>query len=54
MVQKKIIDFKEHTDGRGSLIAEVKVMVPTNLTENEKIEFEKLKEISVFNPRNIF
>ena len=21
MVQKKIIDFKEHTDGRGSLIA---------------------------------
>ena len=55
--QKIKIDGKGYRDskgGRGSLIAEVKVMVPTNLTENEKIEFEKLKEISVFNPRNIF
>lgn len=55
--QKIKIDGKGYRDskgGRGSLIAEIKVMVPTNLTENEKIEFEKLKEISVFNPRNIF
>lgn len=55
--QKIKIDGKGYRDskgGRGSLIAEVKVMVPTNLTENEKIEFEKLKEISIFNPRNIF
>lgn len=36
---------------RGDLIAEVKIMVPKKLQENEKQEFEKLKEISNFNPR---
>ena len=37
---------------RGDLVAEVKVMVPKKLTEQEKEIFEKLNEISKFNPRN--
>ena len=36
---------------RGDLIAEIKIMVPKKLQEEEKKEFEKLKEISNFNPR---
>ena len=36
---------------RGDLIAEVKVMVPKQLTKEEKTMFEKLNEISNFNPR---
>lgn len=36
---------------RGDLIAQVKIMVPKNLQKEEKEEFEKLKEISKFNPR---
>lgn len=36
---------------RGNLIAEVKIMVPKNLTEEEKEIFEKLNKISKFNPR---
>ena len=39
-------------DTRGDLIANVKVMVPKNLTEEEKIIYKKLSEISNFNPRN--
>ena len=38
-------------DTRGDLVAEVKVMVPKQLTEDEKEIFEKLSEISRFNPR---
>lgn len=37
---------------RGDLVAEVKVMVPKQLTNEEKAIFEKLNEISSFNPRN--
>lgn len=36
---------------RGDLVAEVKVMVPKRLTEQEKMVFEKLNEVSNFNPR---
>ena len=43
--------YKDSKGGRGNLIAEVKVMVPTNLTDEERDEFRKLKEISSFNPR---
>lgn len=43
----------KHINGtRGDLIAEIKVMVPKKLTAQEKEIFEKLKEISDFNPRN--
>ena len=43
----------KHINGtRGDLIAEVKIMVPKKLTTKEKVMFEKLNEISKFNPRN--
>lgn len=36
---------------RGDLVAEIKIVVPKQLTENEKEIYEKLSEISQFNPR---
>lgn len=44
--------YKNEKGGRGDLIAEIKVVVPKQLTEQEKAMFEKLNEISNFNPRN--
>lgn len=44
--------YKIENGQRGDLIAEVKVMVPKKLSKEEKIMFEKLNEISNFNPRN--
>lgn len=38
---------------KGDLIAEVKIIVPSELTNQERKIYEKLKEISKFNPRNI-
>ena len=38
--------------GRGDLVAEVKVMVPKNLKEEEKELFQKLADISKFSPRH--
>lgn len=52
--EKVRIPQKGYKDGRGSrgdLIAEVKTVVPKKLTEDEKELFEKLKNISDFNPR---
>lgn len=49
------IPGKGYRDGngtRGDLIAEIKVVVPKKLSEQEKAMFEKLNEISDFNPRN--
>ena len=43
--------YKDGQGSRGDLIAEVKIMVPKNLTEQEKEIFEKLNKISKFNPR---
>ena len=43
--------YKDSKGGRGNLIADIKVMVPKNLTNSEKEMFLKLKEISTFNPR---
>ena len=40
--------------GRGDLVAQVKVMVPKKLSEDEKELYTKLKEVSSFNPRNIY
>lgn len=37
--------------GRGDLVAEVKVMVPRNLKDDEKELFQKLANISKFSPR---
>lgn len=52
--EKVRIPQKGYKDGRGSrgdLIAEVKTVVPKKLTEDEKELFEKLKNVSTFNPR---
>ena len=39
--------------GRGDLILNVQIMIPKNLSESEKLLFEKLSEISKFEPRKI-
>lgn len=44
--------YKDGKGGRGDLVAEVKIMVPKELELDEKEMFEKLKEMSNFNPRN--
>jgi len=44
--------YKDGQGGRGDLIAEVKTIVPKKLTEEEKELFEKLGNVSKFNPRN--
>lgn len=43
--------YKDGKGGRGDLTATIKIMVPKQLTEEEKEVYEKLKEISKFNPR---
>ena len=43
--------YKDGKGGRGDLVAEVKIMVPKNLELDEKEMFEKLREMSNFNPR---
>ena len=45
--------YKKASGTRGDLVAEIKIMIPKKLTEEEKNMFEKLNEISNFNPRNI-
>lgn len=44
--------YKDGKGGRGDLIAEVKIMVPKDLELDEKEMFEKLKDMSRFNPRS--
>lgn len=44
--------YKDGNGARGDLIAEIKVVVPKQLSEQEKAMFEKLNEISNFDPRN--
>ena len=44
--------YKDGQGGRGALVANIKTVVPKELTEEEKELFEKLKEISKFNPRS--
>lgn len=43
--------YKDGKGSRGDLIAEVKIMVPKKLTDEEKKIFEELNHISAFNPR---
>lgn len=44
--------YKDGKGSRGDLVAEVKVMVPKELSEDERSLFEKLNKVSSFNPRN--
>ncbi len=43
--------YKDGKGGRGDLIAEVKIMVPQEMTDKEKNLYQELKQISKFNPR---
>lgn len=43
--------YKDGQGGRGNLIAEIKTVVPKELTEQEKSLFTELQNISTFNPR---
>ena len=45
--------YKIGSGTRGDLVAEVKVMVPKQLTKEERSMFEKLNEVSNFNPRSM-
>ena len=45
--------YKIGNGARGDLIAEVKIALPKNLSDEEINLYKKLKEISRFNPRNI-
>ena len=41
----------KNKDSRGNLIVKVKIVVPKDLTNEEKQIYKKLSEISKFNPR---
>ena len=43
--------YKDGKGSRGDLVAEVKIMVPKKLTNEEKKIFEQLNHVSTFNPR---
>lgn len=43
--------YRDGKGGRGDLVTEVKIIVPKDLSEEEKDLYEKLSEISKFNPR---
>ena len=43
--------YKDGKGGRGDLVAEVKIVVPKQMGEEEKALYEKLKEVSKFEPR---
>ncbi len=45
--------YKDGKGGRGDFIIEAKIMVPKNMTNEEKELFKKLNQISKFNPRKI-
>ena len=44
--------FKNAKGGRGDLYAEIKIMVPSQITKKEEKIFKELSELSKFNPRN--
>lgn len=45
--------YKDGKGGRGNLIAIVKIMIPKAVSQEEIELFQKLKEISKFNPRKL-
>ena len=46
--------YKDGKGGRGDLLAEVHIMVPKNMSEQEKKLFEELNKISKYNPRKVY
>ena len=45
--------YKDGKGGRGDLVAEIKIMVPKTLNNEEKALFEEFNKISKYNPRAI-
>ena len=45
--------YKTPKGERGSLIAQIQIVVPEKLTKEEREMFKRLKEISKFNPRRV-
>lgn len=45
--------YKDGKGGRGDLVAEIKIVVPKNPTQNEVEIYKQLNEISKFKPRNL-
>jgi curved DNA-binding protein len=43
--------FQSGKDGRGDVLAEIRIVVPTSLSAAERESFEKLAQTSQFNPR---
>lgn len=43
--------YKDGKGGRGDLVAEIKIMVPKELSKEERNLFETLNKVSSFNPR---
>ena len=55
--EKIRIEGKGYHDGkagRGDLIAQVQIMVPKNMTQEEKKLFEQLQKVSPYDPRKIY
>lgn len=46
--------YKDGKGGRGKLILKTKIMVPKNITEQERDLYKKLEQISKFEPRKIY
>ena len=46
--------YKDGLGGRGNLIAEVKIMVPKNMSQEERELYSKLSKLSKFKPREIY
>ena len=46
--------YKDGKGGRGNLILQTKIMIPRNISEQEKTLYKKLKEISKFEPRKVY
>ena len=44
--------YKDGKGGRGDLVAEIKIVVPKKLSEEEIEIYKKLKDITKFEPRN--
>lgn len=53
IVKLKGKGYRDGKGGRGDLIVEVKIMVPKELSKEEKELYNKLSEISTYNPRII-
>ncbi|MDO5557130.1 MAG: DnaJ C-terminal domain-containing protein [Clostridia bacterium] len=45
--------YKDGKGGRGDLVAEIKILVPKKLTQEERELYERLNQVSKFEPRKI-